>query len=188
MSNSGSSSGGDSRHVSESRQSSEEMAQELFANIEQFTKQAKKAAESLESAVEAKVTKGRHSSKDKFEEMDEVRKNVVDDFKTAFRSLGDSHESSKDSVANHAAEHKIARSSQMSDKKDEADLHSSQRLSSTASIRIPERARDNVDDADVSTPRSYHSQTSYDILSSFDMYNLASQTQDFFGGLIGNAR
>jgi len=99
-----SSSGGESRKVSESRQSSsEEVAQELFHNIEQFTKQAKKAAESFESAVEKSkskvITKG-YVRKDTLEDMDIVRKNVVDDFKTALerknefiKNLGDSNES-----------------------------------------------------------------------------------------------
>jgi hypothetical protein len=49
---------GHPRNVSESRQSStEEVAHELFHNIEQFTKQAKRAAESFEIVVEAGKTK-----------------------------------------------------------------------------------------------------------------------------------
>ena len=89
--------------MSESRQSSsEEVAQELFHNIEQvnkykvfklilcftlqFTKQAKKAAESIESAVGASKTKVITRGivkKGTLEDMNFVRKNVVDDLKTA---------------------------------------------------------------------------------------------------------
>ena len=120
-----SSSGGDSRKEShsESRQSSEEIAQvcshyldipvtlltiwlqELFHNIEQFTKQAKKAAESLESAVEAsrsKVIQSKNAGKETLEDMDIVRKNVVDDFKSALQKLGDSNDNDKD--PHHATE------------------------------------------------------------------------------------
>ena len=69
----------------------------------QFTKQAKKAAESIESAVEASktkvITKG-YVRKGTLEDIDIVRKNVVDDFKTAIerksefmKNLGESNES-----------------------------------------------------------------------------------------------
>ena len=106
--------------MSESRQSSsEEVAQELFHNIEhvnkykvfklilcftlQLTKQAKKAAESIESAVEASktkvITKG-IVKKGTLEDMNFVRKNVVDDLKNAIdrkndfmKNLGESAES-----------------------------------------------------------------------------------------------
>ena len=79
--------------------------QELFHNIEQFTKQAKKAAESLESAVEAsrsKVIQSKNAGKETLEDMDIVRKNVVDDFKSALQKLGDSNDNDKD--PHHATE------------------------------------------------------------------------------------
>ena len=71
------------------------MAHELFSNIEQFTKQARKAAESLESAMEASKTKvisGKYVSRDSLGDLDNVR-TVVDDFKTAIKSLGEPQES-----------------------------------------------------------------------------------------------
>ena len=69
----------------------------------QFTKQAKKAAESIESAVEASkrkvITKG-IVKKGTLEDMNFVRKNVVHDLKTAIdrnnyfiKNLGESNES-----------------------------------------------------------------------------------------------
>ena len=189
MSNS-SSSGGDSRHISESRQSSEEMAQELFANIEQFTKQAKKAAESIESAVEAsksKVIKGRNVSKEKFDDMDNVRKNVVDDFKTALKSLGDSNDSIKESKSQ-STDAKVSNDerklSERSDTRDNTTAAMNNSLSYNAlklqdASTIP-NSEDNTLDNE---PSSLQTPT---ILNSFDMYTLASQTQDFFGGLLGN--
>ena len=85
LSNSSSSSAGSRKESNNSRQSSEDVAQELFHNIEQFTKQAKKAAESIEVAVEAsrsKVMTG-VTKEALVEDMDSVRKVVVDDIKTA---------------------------------------------------------------------------------------------------------
>ena len=85
LSNSSSSSGGSRKESNNSRQSSEDVAQELFHNIEQFTKQAKKAAESIEVAVEAsrsKVMTG-VTKEALAEDIDSVRKVVVDDIKTA---------------------------------------------------------------------------------------------------------
>lgn len=191
MSNS-SSSGGDSRHVSESRQSSEEMAQELFANIEQFTKQAKKAAESIESAVEAsksKVIKGRNASKEKFDDMDNVRKNVVDDFKTALKSLGDSNDSVKESTSQSTdakGENGERKLSEKSDTKENTTASMNNSISYNANaLKLQEASVfPNSEDSTFSNePSSLQTPT---ILNSFDMYTLASQTQEFFGGLLGN--
>ena len=201
MSNS-SSSGGDSRKESESRQSSEEIAQELFANIEQFTKQAKKAAESLESAVEASKTKvklkSKNVGKDTFEDMDIVRKNVVDDFKTALKSLGDSNETEKEvsqlkslPPTNEKPSVKdktplTTNSNNLPPANDSLDVKDSVQPPTTEFETLPANVGNQEEDEDCpSSGNSNSNQNRYEILNSIDMYTFASQTQDFFGGLLG---
>ena len=175
--------------MSESRQSSEEMAQELFANIEQFTKQAKKAAESIESAVESKVIKGRNASKEKFDDMDNVRKNVVDDFKTALKSLGDSNDSIKESKSQSSdakVDNNERKLSERSDTKENTTASMSNSLSHNNVLKLQDASiiSNSEDSTFDNEPSSLQTPT---ILNSFDMYTLASQTQEFFGGLLGNS-
>ena len=197
MSNSSSSnSGGDSRHQSESRQSSEEIAQELFANIEQFTKQAKKAAESIESAVEASKSKVKLKGKvgkDTLEDMDMVRKNVVDDFKTAFKSLGDSNEVEKEKDESTAQEKtetvatsKSVTSSSVDNSSTTTNIAKENHKPERGSKQIfPQEVISDQDQDSLASGPTSGSSINYEIFNNLDMYTLASQTQDFFGGLLG---
>ena len=186
-----SSSGGDSRKESESsnRQGSEEIAQELFANIEQFTKQAKKAAESLESAVEARKTKVINRKTGTLEDMENVRKNVVDDFKSALKTLGDSNEVESVKVSEPQSDNKAPQpqkcdtETRLFPPEDKEEIRPfikgsrTRTISETVSNHYPE------EDLHPSQVQS----ASYDIIGNIDMYTLASQTQDFFGGLLGKS-
>ena len=196
-----SSSGGDSRKESESRQSSEEIAQELFANIEQFTKQAKKAAESLESAVEASKTKvklkSKNVGKDTFEDMDIVRKNVVDDFKTALKSLGDSNETDKEATPPKslpsACEKPCVKdktppctnSNNLTPANDSLNVKDPIQQPTTEFETSPANVANQEEENMPSSGNSNSNQYRYEILNSIDMYTFATQTQDFFGGLLG---
>ena len=183
-----SSSGGDSRKESESgsaRQGSEEIAQELFANIEQFTKQAKRAAESLESAVEASKTKVINRKTETLEDME----NVVDDFKSALKTqLSNKSDSVKvtDPLSdpkgdNHRKCDAETRPSQTEDKEEIRPFNRGPR-----SRTISESVTNHLEDEDSNLPPGQQL-GSHDILGTLDMYTLASQTQDFIGGLLGNA-
>ena len=184
---------------------------ELFANIEQFTKQAKKAAETLESAVEASKSKvklkGKSVGKDTLEDMDFVRKNVVDDFKTAFKSLGDSNENesvdqSDDSNSKSAPcsdsssvvveknlnntktdEDNKSAPSPVQDKVDSSySMKSSEVVRSCAPVSVRQRSSASVSSLSSGPPSSSYS---YDMFGNIDMYSLATQTHDFFEGLLG---
>ena len=146
--------------------------------------------------------------------MDFVRKNVVDDFKTAFKSLGDSNEndpvdklddsnsklapcSSSDtsSVAldkslNNNKTHEDIKSepSHVPDKTDSNSasscMKSSEALRVSAPIPTRQRSSASVSSSTLSSgPPS--SSYSYDMFGNIDMHSLATQTQDFFEGLLG---
>ena len=184
-----SSSGGDSRKESESgstRQGSEEIAQELFANIEQFTKQAKKAAESLESAVEASKTKVINRKTETLEDME----NVVDDFKSALKTqLSNKSDSVKGADSSCESKGDQNRKGDMETKpskhEDKEEIRPLTREKGPRTRTISETVSNHLGDEDSHHPQG-HQLGTHDILGNIDMYTLASQTQDFFGGLLGN--
>ena len=161
---------------------------------------AKKAAETI--AIEAsktKVIKGKYVGKDTLGDMDNVR-NVVDDFKTAIKSFGDSNDAESSGNVQDATENRNCqvKSSQVPEpcdghreqlksdkeerKKEEKtnitnnNLESKKHNSSEQSLKFPQ-----------DYPNAFHHQASrYELLPNIDMYTIASQTQDFIGGLLGS--
>ena len=183
------------------RQSSEEMAQELFSNIEQFTKQARKAAESLESAMEASKTKvisRKYVSRDSLGDLDNVR-TVVDDFKTAIKSLGEPQDSEPvenipetTEIRNGGLRPVLAESGEGSRERGESERRENTQLEEKmlTNNNSVQQKKNIAAEQSLQFPLDYsddlQSQPSrYDLLTNIDMYTIASHTQDFIGGLLG---
>ena len=182
------------------RQSSEEMAHELFSNIEQFTKQAKKAAESLESAMEASKTKvisGKYVSRDSLGDLDNVR-NVVDDFKTAIKSLGDPQETEpvenvpeSTEIKNGGVKPQLAEPGEGSRGRRQSERGENKKLEDKMLTNNNVEPKKNiVAEQSLQFPVDYsddlqNQPSRYDLLTNIDMYTIASHTQDFIGGLLG---
>ena len=182
------------------RQSSEEMAHELFSNIEQFTKQARKAAESLESAMEAsktKVIRGKYVSRDSLGDLENVR-TVVDDFKTAIKSLGESGESEQGDQGPETTEiSQAGLKPVLAEGCSGSQETSHSQRSETAKLEEKmltnnnvEQKKNSIAEQSLQFPLDYsddlrNQPSRYDLLSNIDMYTIASQTQDFIGGLLG---
>ena len=195
------------------------MAHELFSNIEQFTKQvreereerenskvlplaqARKAAESLESAMEAsktKVIRGKYVSRESLGDMENVR-TVVDDFKTAIKSLGDPPESepvenaqeTETEIKNGGVKPLQAEPAEGSQEGRQPQRTETKGLEEKMLTNNNLEPKKNIGaDQSLQFPLEYsddlQSQPSrYELLSNIDMYTIASQTQDFIGGLLG---
>ena len=194
------------------------MAHELFSNIEQFTKQvreegeereeskvlplpqARKAAESLESAMEAsktKVIRGKYVSRESLGDMDNVR-TVVDDFKTAIKSLADPPESEPVENAEETNEMKNggvkplqAEPGEGSQERRQPQRTETKRLEEKMLTNNNLEPKKNIGaEQSLQFPMEYsddlqNQPSRYELLSNIDMYTIASQTQDFIGGLLG---
>ena len=121
--------------------------------------------------------------------MDNVR-NAVDDLKTAIKSLGDSNEA-ESSVQDNGHVKSVpepcpANKEKQSEKDDKTSMEE-KRIIVNNSV---EQKKSNVSEQSLQFPQDYpddcHQQPSrYELLSNIDMYTIASQTQDFIGGLLG---
>ena len=191
------------------------MAHELFSNIEQFTKQvreerqetsqlspitqARKAAESLESAMEAsktKVIRGKYVNRDSLGDLDNVR-TVVDDFKTAIKSLGDPPESEPEENAKETTERKNGGEKPLETEPGEDRQERQPERGESRRLEEKMLTNNNLEqkkntgaEQSLQFPLDYsedlqNQPSRYDLLSNIDMYTIASHTQDFIGGLLG---
>lgn len=130
--------------------------------------------------MEASKTKVINRKTETLEDME----NVVDDFKSALKTqLSNKSDSVKiaDPLSESKGEHHQkcdteSRSFQSEDKEEIRPFNRAPRART-----ISETVTNHLEDE-----ASHHPHGGHDILGNIDMYTLASQTQDFFGGLLGN--
>ena len=134
--------------------------------------------------MEASKTKVINRKTETLEDME----NVVDDFKSALKTqLSNKSDSVKvtDPLSdpkgdNHRKCDAETRPSQTEDKEEIRPFNRGPR-----SRTISESVTNHLEDEDSNPPQGQQL-GSHDILGTIDMYTLASQTQDFIGGLLGN--
>ena len=136
----------------------------------------------MESAVEASKTKVINRKTETLEDME----NVVDDFKSALKTQL-SHKSDPvkvtDPLSESKGEHhqKCDTESRPFQTEDKEEIRPFNKAPRPRSRTISETVTNHVEDE-----APHHPHGGHDILGNIDMYTLASQTQDFLGGLLGN--
>ena len=134
---------------------------------------------------------GKYTGKETTGDRDNVR-NVVDDFKTAIKSLAESNDESavKDKAEKQSVD---VKSRTGSEDKLEADREREEKEKINMTNNNPEQKKNNTVEQSLQFAGNYpedfpHQSSRYELLPNIDMYSIASHTQDFIGGLLGTYR
>ena len=132
---------------------------------------------------------GKYASKETTGDRDNVR-NVVDDFKTAIKSLADSNDG-ESAVKDKAEKQTVdVKSRTGAEDKLEADREREEKEKINMTNNNPEQKKNNPVEQSLQFAQNYpedfpHQSSRYELLPNIDMYSIASHTQDFIGGLLG---
>ena len=134
---------------------------------------------------------GKYAGKETTGDRDNVR-NVVDDFKTAIKSLAESNDESavKDKSEKQSVD---VKSRTVAEDKLEADREREEKEKINLTNNNPEQKKNNPVEQSLQFAGNYpedfsHQSSRYELLPNIDMYSIASHTQDFIGGLLGTYR
>ena len=145
-------------------------------------------------ASKTKVIRGKYVSRDSLGDMDNVR-TVVDDFKTAIKSLSDPPECGPvenlpetTDIKNGVVKPLLAEPGEGSKERAEVE-RVEEKLFTNNNV---EQKKNSVAEQSLQFPLDYsddlkNQPSRYDLLSNIDMYTIASHTQDFIGGLLGES-